>query len=142
MAITNPEHHHERRNLLIDATITAIAEFGLSKLTLAKISSIAGLTAGTVNFHFDSKESLLLETLNFVSEEFDRGIANALKNAGPDPAKRLAAIIDASLDPEITEHRKMAVWHAFDSESRGREDYQRIRGALDKQNFKISFECL
>ena len=57
MAITNPEHHHERRNLLIDATITAIAEFGLSKLTLAKISSIAGLTAGTVNFHFDSKES-------------------------------------------------------------------------------------
>ena len=137
MAITNPEHHHERRNLLIDATITAIAEFGLSKLTLAKISSIAGLTAGTVNFHFDSKESLLLETLNFVSEEFDRGIANALKNAGPDPAKRLAAIIDASLDPEITEHRKMAVWHAFDSESRGREDYQRIRGALDKQNFKL-----
>ena len=137
MAITNPDHHHERRNLLIDATITAIAEFGLSKLTLAKISSIAGLTAGTVNFHFDSKESLLLETLNFVSEEFDRGIANALKNAGPDPAKRLAAIIDASLDPEITEHRKMAVWHAFDSESRGREDYQRIRGALDKQNFKL-----
>ena len=31
----------------------------------------------------------------------------------------------------------MAVWHAFDSESRGREDYQRIRGALDKQNFKL-----
>ena len=137
MAISNPDHHHERRNLLIDATITAIAEFGLSKLTLAKISSIAGLTAGTVNFHFDSKESLLLETLNFDSEEFDRGIANALKNAGPEPASRLAAIIDASLDPEITEHRKMAVWHAFDSESRGREDYQRIRGALDKQNFKL-----
>ena len=78
MGTTKPDNHQERRNLLIDATITAIAEFGLSKLTLAKISSIAGLTAGTVNFHFDSKESLLLETLNFVSEEFDRGIANAL----------------------------------------------------------------
>ena len=137
MGTTKPDNHQERRNLLIDATITAIAEFGLSKLTLAKISSIAGLTAGTVNFHFDSKESLLLETLNFVSEEFDRGIANALQSAGPDPAKRLAAIIDASLDPEITEHRKMAVWHAFDSESRGREDYQRIRGNLDRQNFKL-----
>ena len=137
MSMTNPAIHQERRRLLIDATISAIAEFGLSKLTLAKISSIAGLTAGTVNFYFDSKETLLLETLNFVSEEFDRGIAQALAQAGPDPAKRLAAIIDASLDPEITEHRKMAVWHAFDSESRGREDYQRIRGALDKQNFKL-----
>ena len=137
MSTTNPAIHQERRRLLIDATISAIAEFGLSKLTLAKISSIAGLTAGTVNFYFDSKETLLLETLNFVSEEFDRGIAQALAQAGLDPAKRLAAIIDASLDPEITEHRKMAVWHAFDSESRGREDYQRIRGALDKQNFKL-----
>jgi AcrR family transcriptional regulator/ribosomal protein S18 acetylase RimI-like enzyme len=137
MPNANFGNHTERRNLLIDATITAIAEFGLSKLTLAKISSIAGLTAGTVNFHFDSKESLLLETLNFVSQEFDRGVATALKAAGPDPSKKLAAIIDASLDPEITEHRKMAVWHAFDSESRGREDYQRIRGNLDKQNFKL-----
>jgi TetR/AcrR family transcriptional repressor of bet genes len=137
MSTTNPAIHQERRRLLIDATISAIAEFGLSKLTLAKISSIAGLTAGTVNFYFDSKATLLLETLNFVSEEFDRGIAQALTQAGPDPAKRLAAIIDASLDPEITEHRKMAVWHAFDSESRGREDYQRIRGTLDKQNFKL-----
>ena len=126
----------ERRHLLIDATITAIAEYGLSKLTLAKISALAGLTAGTVNFHFDSKESLLLETLNFVAEEFDRGVDRALSEAGSNPAKRLAAIVDASLDPEITEHRKMAVWFAFDSESRAREDYQRICGNRDRENFK------
>ena len=125
------------RGLLIDATITAIAEYGLSKLTLAKISSIAGLTAGTVNFHFDSKEALLLETLNFVSEEFDQTIADALKKSGPDPAGRLAGIINASLDPEITEHRKVAVWHAFDSESHTRKDYQLICGARDRKNFKL-----
>ena len=137
MSTTNPAIHQERRKLLIDATITAVAEYGLAKVTLAKISSIAGLTAGTVNFHFESKEALLLDTLRFVSEEFDRRVADAMKRAGTDPSKRLAAIIDASLDPEITEHRKMAVWHAFDSESIGRQDYQRIRGSLDNQNFKL-----
>ena len=108
MPTPNQAIQQERRKLLIDATITAIAEFGLSKLTLAKISSIAGLTAGTVNFHFDSKESLLLETLNFVSEEFDQSIAQALKKGGAKASKCLAEIINASLDPEITEHRKMA----------------------------------
>ena len=137
MPTSNQTIQRERRKLLIDATITAIAGFGLSKLTLAKISSIAGLTAGTVNFHFDSKESLLLETLNFVSEEFDQSIALALEQSGPNPSQRLAAIINASLDPDITEHRKMAVWHAFYSESRAREDYQLICGARDRQNFKI-----
>ena len=49
----------------------------------------------------------------------------------------MAAIVDASLDPEITEHRKMAVWFAFDSESWAREDYQRICGSRDRENFKL-----
>ena len=48
-------YQQDRRNLLIDATITAIAEYGLSNLTLAKISAIAGLTAGSVNFHLRVK---------------------------------------------------------------------------------------
>jgi len=137
MAATNQAIQQERRRLLIDATITAIAEIGLSKLTLAKISSIAGLTAGTVNFHFDSKESLLLETLNFVSEEFDQSIDQALSQSGSNPATRLAALINATLDPEITEHRKMAVWYAFDSESQTRKDYQLICGNRDRENFKL-----
>ena len=56
----------ERKRLFIEATISAISEHGLSNLTLAKIAGPVGMTAGTVNFHFDSKESLLLETLKFV----------------------------------------------------------------------------
>ena len=58
----------ERRRLLIEATMTAISEYGLSKLTLAKIAGIAGLSAGSVNFHFSSKEALLLDTLTYLAE--------------------------------------------------------------------------
>ena len=128
---------NERRRLLIDATMSAIFEHGLSNLTLAKIASIAGLTAGSVNFHFDSKEALLLETLNFVAEELDQNIAAALQQAGNEPAQRLLALVDASLDSDITEPRKVAVWHAFSSEGRARQDYQRICGARDRNNFNI-----
>lgn len=137
MSTPNQASQQESRKLLIDATITAIAEYGLFKLTLAKISSIAGMTAGSINFHFDSKESLLLETLNFVSDEFDEIIAEALEQGGSKPAERLTALIDASLVQEVTEHRKMAVWHAFDSESRANEDYQRICNASDRKYYKI-----
>lgn len=137
MTASNQTIQRERRRLLIDATITAIAEFGLSKLTLAKISSIAGLTAGSVNFHFDSKETLLLETLNFVSEEFEQSINKALQTCGSNPAERLQCIISTTLDSDITEHRKMAVWYAFDSEGQSRADYQSICGARDKENFEL-----
>ncbi|MFT7265085.1 MAG: TetR/AcrR family bet gene transcriptional repressor, partial [Halioglobus sp.] len=128
----------ERRRLLIDATITAISEFGLFKLTLAKIAKIAGLTAGSVNFHFDSKESLLLETLAFLTQELQDSIDQAVVQAGDDPADKLLAIFDASLNPDITEPKKMVVWYAFSSEARARDDYQKICGEQDRKNFRIT----
>ncbi|MEH6635284.1 MAG: GNAT family N-acetyltransferase [Halioglobus sp.] len=136
----NQAIHAERRRLLIDATMSAISEYGLSKLTLAKIASIAGLTAGSVNFHFSSKETLLLETLTFLAEEFEHSVDKALAKAGTDPARRMTALFEASLDPELTEPRKMAVWFAFASEARARVDYQRICGAQDKKIFAITLK--
>jgi AcrR family transcriptional regulator/ribosomal protein S18 acetylase RimI-like enzyme len=130
----------ERRRLLIDATISAISEHGLPKLTLAKIAAIAGLSAGSVNFHFASKEALLLETLTELAREFEQRILNALESAGPSPAKKLLAMFEASLDPNITEPRKTAVWFAFTSEARSRADYQRICGEQDQKIFAITLQ--
>lgn len=130
----------ERRRLLIDATISAISEHGLPKLTLAKIAHIAGLSAGSVNFHFSSKEALLLETLTELAQEFEQRILLALDSAGNNPAHRLLAMFEASLDPEVTEPRKTAVWFAFASEARSRADYQRICGEQDKKIFAITLQ--
>ena len=135
---TNQALQAERRRLLIDATMSAISEFGLARLTLARIAKIAGLSAGTVNFHFSSKEALLLATLTYLAEEFEQSIDGALASAAPDPASQLTALFEASLNPEITEPRKMSVWFAFVAEARGREDYQRICGGQDKKIFDIT----
>ena len=126
----------EPRRLLIDATISVIAEHGLSKITLAKVAGIAGMTAGSVNFHFSSKEALLLDTLRCLADELDASIDRALATTSDAPADRLRAILDASLDPTITEPRKMAVWFAFAAEAWSRQDYKRICGARDKKNFQ------
>lgn len=136
----NQAIHSERRRLLIDATLTAISEFGLGDLTLAKIAHIAGLSAGSVNFHFSSKKALLLETLAYLAQEFAQSIEQALDRAGDDPARQMLALFEASLDPEITEPRKMTVWIAFTAEARGREDYQRICGAQDRKIFGITLK--
>ena len=130
----------ERRRLLIDATISAISEHGLPKVTLAKIANIAGLTAGSVNFHFASKEALLMETLTELAREYEQRILLALETAGHSPAGKLLALMEASLDPELTEPRKTAVWFAFASEARSLADYQRICGAQDAKLFAITLQ--
>lgn len=130
----------ERRRLLIDATMSAISEHGMSGLTLAKIAREAGLSAGSVNFHFDSKESLLLETLNCVADEFEQGVDLAIEQAAATPAARLLALMEASLDPSVTEPRKMAVWYAFSAEARSRKDYQRICGSQDQKILNLTHQ--
>jgi AcrR family transcriptional regulator/ribosomal protein S18 acetylase RimI-like enzyme len=125
----------ERRRALIDATMTAIAEQGFSGLTLARVAALAGLSAGIVNFYFQSKEALLLETLKSVAEEFEQTVYAALDEAPAGAAAQLRAMLLASLAPAITEPRKVSVWYAFMSEAPGRRDYQEICGHRDQRYF-------
>src|SRR5262245_18878873 len=98
---------------LIRATVAAISRHGLSELTSAKIAGMAGQTAASVNFHFGSKEALLLATLREVSEEFAAGMADVLADSGDDTLRALLAIVDASLSRNLSEAKKVAVWYAF-----------------------------
>ena len=116
---------------LIRATVAAISQHGLSELTSAKIASAAGHTAASINFHFGSKEALLLATLREVSEEFASSMARVLEEAGDDALRALLGIVDESLGRGLSDSHRIAVWYAFLSESKARGDYQRICGERD-----------
>src|SRR5262245_37476381 len=122
---------------LINATVAAIARHGLSDLTSAKIAGIAGHTAASINFHFGSKEALLLATLREVSEEFAETLSAELSAAGDDALTALLALIDTSMGLRLSDSRKVAVWYAFLAESKARKDYQRICGDRDQSFCEI-----
>jgi len=130
------KNQSESRQLLVDAAISAISEHGLPRATLARIAGIAGMTAGSVNFHFSNKEALLLDTLRYLADELDASVDKALASTTRRPDERLRAILDASLDPTIVEPRKLAVWFAFAAEARSRQDYKRICGTHDRKYFE------
>jgi len=117
---------------LIQATVAAISRHGLSELTSAKIAGAAGHSAASINFHFGSKEALLLATLREVSEEFAEAMATVLEEVGDDDLRALLSIVDASLGRRLSDSRKIAVWYAFLAETNARADYQRICGDRDQ----------
>ena len=49
----------------------------------------AGVSAGLMNFHFDSKERLFRETFRHLSEEYEDVWQQNLRSAGSDPRPRL-----------------------------------------------------
>ena len=130
-----------RREQLIHATISAIAEHGLSNVTLGKVGAEVGLTAAMINFHFDSKQTLLTETLRFVADEFADVCEASVAAAGEAPADALLALVSAAFHPQICEPGRVAVWYAFWGESQARHDYLSICGHSD-QAFEAAVRSL
>jgi TetR/AcrR family transcriptional repressor of bet genes len=115
-----------RRGELLEAAVAVIGEEGLSRLTLARVAARAGLSAASVNFHFDSKDNLLRETLRAVVLEFHDAISAAIACHPDDPVAAIEAVIDVQFSPPILEHGKAVVWYAFTAETPLRGEYREL----------------
>jgi TetR/AcrR family transcriptional repressor of bet genes len=121
-----------RRSQLIEATIEAMAEKGFARTTMADVARKAGLAHGLVNFHFQSKDLLLAETLAYLSEEYRANWTDALASAPPTPAARLDALIRANFEPAICTPARLAAWLSFWAEASSRPLYQETCGGNDR----------
>jgi TetR/AcrR family transcriptional repressor of bet genes len=115
-----------RRQELIEATIDSLAKRGFDSTTTAVVADGAGLSRGIVNFHFESKEKLLVETLRYLSDEYRTHWRSAVTAAGPDPAARLWALAAADFDRKVCTQRKLAAWGAFWGEAKSRPTYREL----------------
>jgi len=121
----------ERQQQLIQATIRSVASNGMSDTTMATVSREAGLSQGIINLHFQSKDRLLVETLRFLSEQYQSAWEKAVSKAGDDPADKLAAMVATDFKPPVCDRNKLAVWFAFWGESKSRPTYRKICALRD-----------
>lgn len=119
-----------RRQQLIEATMNVIGRKGYAGTRLADVASQAKVSYGVVGFYFKTKDDLLLATLQYLADEYTRVWREAVARAGPSPAERLEAIIEADFSPKIASEKKIAVWYAFWSEARTRSSYRKLCAQL------------
>ncbi len=121
-----------RRQQLIEATMKCIARKGMSSITLGDVAKEAGLSAGIVNLHFDSKDNLLNETLRTLADEYKAKFDRTLDRAGPHPADRLRELMALDFRPSICDRQKLAVWFAFWGEVKSQPAYRKICDESDR----------
>ncbi|KJS43930.1 MAG: transcriptional regulator [Roseovarius sp. BRH_c41] len=127
-----------RRRQLIEATIDSIAKYGIAGTTMSTVTDIAGLSIGLVNFHFQSKQNLLEETLKFLAREHHDHWRRAYEDAGLSARDKLLAIVDSHFHSKICTRRKLAVWYAFFGEAGRRTVYRALVDAIDDERFALS----
>ncbi|NHK26753.1 TetR/AcrR family transcriptional regulator [Parvularcula flava] len=87
------------RRRILDAAALSLAENGYQATTLRGIADVAGLKAGSIYYHFASKEQITVEILNEGVEYVSDAVSRAVDALPPDAEGRtvLKAAIDAHL---------------------------------------------
>ncbi|EST36550.1 TetR family transcriptional regulator [Streptomyces sp. IMTB 2501] len=119
----------ERREELLATAAEVFAAQGYNATTVRKIADAAGMLAGSLYYHFDSKESMLDEILStFLDELWAR--YDAVLASGLGPRETLEALVTESFR-EIDRHR--AAVAIYQKESKHLLDQPRFRYLTDSQ---------
>ena len=121
------------RQKLLDATIDIIANEGLAGLTMAKVAQRTGLSRGICNYHFDTKEQLMLEAFCILYQEHEQAWRKITSDLSQSPAFRLKMLVKTLLSPPIADQNKLAVWMAFWGVTPHRKTYLEICESIDRE---------
>ena len=131
-----------RRQQLIEATLDVIAEKGVSGTTMSEVTKRAGLSVGTVNLHFESKDNLLKSSLQFLAQELKETWTQALEMPSLTTSEKIWGIIDANFAPQVFTHTKIRVWFGFFGEARYRDFYRETVETYDNERGQALGELL
>jgi AcrR family transcriptional regulator len=100
----------EARTRILAAAADCIVRDGLAQVRMASIARTAGVSAGLLHYHFDTKELLFGEVLRY-SHEVAAGLnQHALTTAGDDPAVRLSSFLDRCLPSDEQRADEWLLW--------------------------------
>ncbi len=114
----------DTRRSLIQATISAVAQNGLSGTTLNVVAELAGVSRALVGFHFSSKELLLEAALEDALTTYDKSLKEKLVSAESNPLAQISAYLDHDMRFAATHNELLSLWFAAWGEVRVTNKYR------------------
>jgi TetR/AcrR family transcriptional regulator, transcriptional repressor of bet genes len=107
------ESEANRREALIAATQSLVAEGGPTAATVRAIAERAGVTPGLIRHYFGSKDDLTRAAYRALIDGMTDKGSDALEGVGAAPEERLAAFVAASLRPPVVDARAVGLWAGY-----------------------------
>jgi TetR/AcrR family transcriptional repressor of bet genes len=94
--MARPSNTQQRRQQIVDALLSVMAERGYEGASIQAIARQAGLAPGLIHYHFGTKQEILLDAIRQLTDLVDQRF-QALSRRAASPRERLRAFIDARL---------------------------------------------
>lgn len=115
-AIRSPftrESADTRRDALIAACATSLAQNGVQGTSVRVICTAAGVSPGLLRHYFEGVDALIAATYRWTGDKVQTALADAVAVAPQTPRDRLLAYLTASFVPPIADPELLATWLAF-----------------------------
>ena len=106
------EPPEQRKEALITATLTLMAEAGPAAATVRAIADKAGISQGMIRHYFSTKEELIVAAYEHHMQAMTEATAAQGSQTGA-AADRLENFVIASLTPPVVDPSAMALWAGF-----------------------------
>jgi AcrR family transcriptional regulator len=100
----------EARSRIVAAAADCLVRDGLAKTRTAAIARAAGVSAGLLHYHFDTKEQLFAAVLTYSHEVSTALNRDAMARAGHEPAQRLSSFLDRCLPSDEELAHQWLLW--------------------------------
>lgn len=107
-----------RRRLIVEAAVPLIAERGYASVGVRDVAGAAGVSVGTVTYHFGSVQEILSEAMVLHIERYYTALSEAAERA-TSGAEALRLLIDALFTDDTDRHWRMwfDFWRAGEQDS-------------------------
>ncbi|WP_152648018.1 TetR/AcrR family transcriptional regulator [Demequina sediminicola] len=136
MPIRSPEHHDQRRALILDAALQCFARDGFQGASMADIITTAGVSAGSVYRYFPSKSELIVAAAQSVFMPVRHQFAHFTDADDPvRPTTALAHVLSELMASASAEGRQLAplileVWAEAPRDTALREPLKEVYGGI------------
>jgi AcrR family transcriptional regulator len=106
-----------RRRLIVEAAVPLIAERGYASVGVRDVAAAAGVSVGTVTYHFGSVQEILSEAMVLHIERYYAALSEAAAQAAG-AAEALRLLVDALFTEDTDRHWRMwfDYWNAGDQD--------------------------
>jgi len=106
-------NQENKKQLFIDATIHALAEYGYGKTSVRKIAKIANVSPGLLTHYYEGKEVLVAESYKYLAGKFLSLFKQRIEQHLDDPVKALKSFFEATFEPHNLDPKLLRVWLSF-----------------------------
>jgi len=122
----------ERRLQILRAAADVICERGFDDTRVAQVANRAGVSGGTIIYHFRTLDQLLVEALKHAEELFYAS-AEGIVAGGTSPQDRLRRLVEWMFSPDHDNRQLWSLWIDTWSQATRHEEVATTRAAQDQR---------